>query len=139
MLKDFLALSRILTGVEILDAELGRQYLDRLKSTPFEPLLRQILELFRGLKDDPTLADQVKQQILGNDAFRPTVCQIILLWYTSAMQDNLSNPTVMRYGTQEEYFGGLGWSIIGGHVPGLSGGYFGHWRYRPDNEPLGDE
>jgi len=136
MLKDFLALSRILTGVENLDAELGRQYLDRLTSTPFEPLLRQILERFRGLEDDGTLADQVKRQILGDDTLRPAVCQIILLWYTSAMQDNLGTPGVMRYGTQEGYFSGLGWSIIGAHVPGLSGGYFGHWRYRPDNEPL---
>jgi len=139
MLKDFLALSRILTGVENLDAELGRQYLDRLTSTPFEPVLRQILDRFRGLKDNATLADQVKQQILGDDSLRPTICQIILLWYTSAMQDNLNNPSPMRFGTQEEYFSGLGWSIIGGHVPGLSGGYFGHWRYRRDNEPLEDK
>ncbi|SRR6266487_451106 len=136
MLKDFLALSRILTGVENLNVELGRQYLDRLTSTPFEPLLRQMLERFRGLKSDATLADQVKQQILGSDALRPTVCQIILLWYTSAMRDNLNTPSVMRFGTQEEYFSGLAWSVIGAHVPGLSGGYFGHWRYRPDNEPL---
>jgi hypothetical protein len=125
-------LSRILTGVEKLDAELGRQYLDRLTSTPFEPFLRQILERFRGLKNDITLVSQVKQHILGNDTLRPTVCQIVLLWYTSAMQDNI--PGVMRYGTQEEYFSGLAWLAIGAHVPGLSGGYFGHWRYRPDNE-----
>jgi hypothetical protein len=54
------------------------------------------------------------------------------------MQDNMKNPGVMRYGTQEEYFSGLAWSILGAHVPGLSGGYFGHWRYRPENEPLED-
>jgi hypothetical protein len=42
---------------------------------------------------------------------------------------------MMHYGTQEEYFSGLGWQLIGAHVPGLLGGYFGHWCYRPDNEP----
>ena len=78
----------------------------------------------------------MKQKILRSDAFRPAVCQIVLLWYTSAMQDNLQTPAAMRYGTQEEYFSGLAWQVIGAHVPGLSGGYFGHWRYRPDNEPL---
>ena len=135
MLNEFLALSRILTGVDNLDAELGRRYLDRLTSTPFEPFLRQILERFRGLRDDQTRADRVKEQILADDALRPTVCQIILLWYTSAMQDNLGTPVMMRYGTQEEYFSGLVWPVVGAHVPGLSGGYFGHWRYRPDNEP----
>jgi len=136
VLQDFLALSRILTGVENLEEELGRQYLDRLTSTPYEPFLRQILERFQKMRDDETLADRVKQQILGEDTLRPTVCQVILLWYTSAMQDNLDTPGVLRYGTQEEYFSGVGWAVIGAHAPGLSGGYFGHWRYRPDNEPL---
>jgi len=135
MLNDFLSLSRILTGVENLDADLGRQYLDRLASSPFDPFLRQIVARFRGMKSDASLPDQVKQQILGDDTLRPTVCQIILLWYTSAMRDNPSTPLVLRYGNQEEYFSGLAWSVIGAHVPGLSGGYFGHWHYRPDNEP----
>ena len=44
---DFLALSRILTGVDNLDAELGRKYLDRLNSSPFNPLLSQILKRFQ--------------------------------------------------------------------------------------------
>lgn len=138
---DFLALSRILTGVDNLDADLGRQYLDRLNSSPFNLFLGQILKRFRELKDKPDVLDQLKKQIVGNDSLRPTVCQIVLLWYTSTMQDNLGMqpPTtpMMRFGTQEEYFSGLAWTIIGVHPPGLSGGYFGHWRYRPDNEPKG--
>jgi|SRR5450755_1102054 len=104
MFDDFLALSRILTGVQNLDAELGRQYLDRLTSTPFEPGLHQILERFRELKDGDTRVDQVKREILANDMFRSTVCQINLLWYKSAMRDNLTIPLVMRYGSQEGYF-----------------------------------
>jgi hypothetical protein len=136
---DFLALSRILTGFDNLDADLGRQYLDRLNSSPFNPLLSEILKRFQGLRDKPDVVGEVKKQILADDSVRPTVCQIILLWYTSTVQDNLGmNPPaspVMRFGTQEEYFSGLAWTIIGAHPPGLSGGYFGHWRYRPDNEP----
>ncbi len=135
MLEDFLALSRILTGVENVDAELGGDYLDRLMSSPFNPFLRQIVQRFRGLKGDATISEQVMKEILGEDVLRPTICQIILLWYTSAMWDNLSTPIALRYGTQEEYFSGLVWTIVGAHAPGLSGGYFGHWRYRPDNEP----
>jgi hypothetical protein len=140
---DFLAISRILTGVDNLDADLGRQYLDRLNSSPFNPLLSQILDRFHGLRDEPDVVEQVKKQIVANDSLRPTVCQIILLWYTSTVQDNLginsSASPVMRFGTQEEYFSGLAWTIIGAHPPGLSGGYFGHWRYRPDNEPKGSK
>jgi Membrane bound FAD containing D-sorbitol dehydrogenase len=136
MLKDFIEISRILTGVEALDAKLGNQYLDRLTKSPFDPFLREILHRFRGLKGSADLAAQVKAQIVAQDTLRPTIGQIILLWYTSAMQDApppSSSP--MHYGTQEEYFSGLVWSILGAHVPGLSGGYFGHWRYPPDNEP----
>lgn len=137
--EDFLALSRILTGVDSLDADLGRQYLDRLNSSPFNPLLSQILKRFQELKGNPDVVGQVKKQIVADDSLRPTVCQIILLWYTSTVQDNLGMQPpaapVMRFGTQEEYFSGLAWTIIGAHPPGLSGGYFGHWRYRPDNEP----
>jgi hypothetical protein len=118
---------------------IGRQYLDRLNSSPFNPFLGQILKRFRELKDRPDALDQVKKQIVANDSLRPTVCQVILLWYTSTVQDNLGMQPpaapVMRFGTQEEYFSGLAWTIIGAHPPGLSGGYFGHWRYRPDNEP----
>jgi hypothetical protein len=136
---DFLAISRILTGVENLDADLGRQYLDRLNNSPFNPLLSQILKRFQELKGKPDVVGQVKKQIVADDSLRPTVCQIILLWYTSTVQDNLGMQPpaapVMRFGTQEEYFSGLAWTIIGAHPPGLSGGYFGHWRYRPDNEP----
>jgi Membrane bound FAD containing D-sorbitol dehydrogenase len=135
MLEDFLALSKILTGVQTLDAALASQYLDRLNSTPFAPLLTQIIARFQTLKPGPTLPDQVKQQILNDDSLRPAITQIVLLWYTSAMLDNPGPPPNFRYGTQEEYFSGLAWQIMGAHVPGLSGGYFGHWRYRPDNEP----
>jgi hypothetical protein len=141
MLEDFIALSRIVTGVPSLNEELGRQYLDRLISSPYQPIVHRILETFRGFAMDLPLIDQVKAHILGSDEFRPTVSQIVLLWYTAAMWDNPSAPIDpvapinLRYGNQEEYFSGLAWQIIGAHVPGLSGGYFGHWRYRPDNEP----
>ena len=137
MLKDFLALSRILTGVEDLDEELGRQYLDRLASSPCDPFLRQILDHFRGFRDDENVAERVKQEILGDGKLRPTVCQIILLWYTSAMRDSESATLALRYGTQEAYFSGLVWNIIGAHPPGLSGDYFGHWRYPSENGPTG--
>jgi hypothetical protein len=140
MLDDFMDLSRVLTGVANLDAKLGRQYVDRLNSGPLQPQLREVLDKFHGLKKGDTLFQQVKEKIVATDDLRGIVCQIILLWYTSLVQDNLDlkNPPAsasFSYGTQEEYFSGLVWQIIGAHPPGLSGGYFGHWRYRPENEP----
>jgi len=135
-----MALSRVLTGVEDLDVDLGRRYLDRLASSPLQPQLDEILDRFRELERSGNLVEQVKAKVVERDLLRPTVCQIILLWYTSTVQDNLGTDppapsSSFRYGTPEEYFSGLAWKIIGAHPPGLSGGYFGHWRYRPDNEP----
>jgi hypothetical protein len=137
MLEELLALSRVLTGVAALDTQLGSQYLDRLMSSPSALSLERILERFRELQPDATLETQVKQHILSDEALRPTVCQIVLLWLTSALRDNEGSPLVLRYGSSEAYFSGLAWQIMGAHVPGLSGGYFGHWRYPPDNEPAG--
>jgi hypothetical protein len=139
VLDDFLALSRILTGVEGLKPEIGRQYLDHLSSTPLNPSLREILAVFQECKEKPNVVELVRTKIVGDDSLRLAICQIILLWYTATVQDNLgaqppAAPT-LRFGTPEEYFSGLVWTIIGAHPPGLSGGYFGHWRYRPDSEP----
>ena len=135
-----MALSRILTGVDDLDVKLGGQYLKRLNSGAFQAKLQEVLDKFHGLRKGDTLVKQVKEKIVAVEDLRAIACQIILLWYTSQIQDNLDlkNPPAsasFSYGTQEEYFSGLAWQIIGAHPPGLSGGYFGHWRYRPDNEP----
>jgi hypothetical protein len=140
MLDDFMALSRVLTGVNELDDDLGRQYLNRLSSGTFQPALRKALDQFRKLRKGATLAQQVKDKIVAADDLRGIACQIVLLWYTSLVQDNLDlqNPPAspsFSYGTQRQYFSGLAWRVIGAHPPGLSGGYFGHWRYRPENEP----
>jgi hypothetical protein len=144
MLDEFMALSRVLTGVENLDRNLGKMYLDRLVSSRFQPDLAEILERFRGLKKGDKLVEQVKVKIVEVDELNPTVCQIVLLWFTATMQDNMGvvpQPSAplpqpaFRYGPPEEYFSGMAWKIIGAHPPGLSGGYFGHWRYRPENEP----
>jgi len=137
MLEDFLALSRILTGFASLDAGLGGQYVDRLMSSPWSVPVRQILHQFRGLTPGAGLPAQVQQEIVDDDSLRPAVCQIVLLWYTSALRDNLGPTIALRYGNEQEYFSGLAWRIIGAHPPGLSGGYFGHWHYRPENEPAG--
>lgn len=135
MLEEFLALSRILTGVEDLDRDLGKQYLERLAGSPEQPLIQQILERFRKFKEEESVAKRVKKEIVGDAKLRPAVCQVILLWFTSATFESETPPIKLHYGNQEEYFSGIVWTLMGAHVPGLSGGYFGHWRYAPENEP----
>ena len=133
-LAQFIELSEILTGCE-LDVEQGRAHLDRLLSTPLVPPIQHVLERFERLPKR-SLAE-VERKMVSDTALRSTLCQIVLLWYTSALRDSETDPLVLRYGSEQAYFGGLVWRILGAHPPGLSGGYFGHWRYRPDNEPKG--
>jgi hypothetical protein len=134
MFDQFMELSEILTGRE-LDVEQGRAHFDRLLSTPLVPAIPEVLKRFARLPKRSTA--EVGQKMLADAGLRSTLCQIVLLWYTSALRDNESDPLVLRYGSEQAYFGGLVWRILGAHPPGLSGGYFGHWRYRPDNEPKG--
>jgi Membrane bound FAD containing D-sorbitol dehydrogenase len=134
MLDQFMELSAILTGCK-LDAEQGRAHFDRLLSTPLVPSIGDVLKRFESLpKHSPA---EVERKLVADAELRPTLCQIVLLWYTSALRDSESDPLVLRYGSEQAYFGGLVWRILGAHPPGLSGGYFGHWRYRPDNGPKG--
>jgi hypothetical protein len=135
MLERFMELSGILTGCE-LDVEQGRTHLDRLLSTPLVPSIAEVLKRFEQLPKRS--ATEVERKMVGDAAIRATLCQIVLLWYTSALRESQADaPLALRYGSEQDYFGGLVWRILGAHPPGLSGGYFGHWRYRPDNEPKG--
>jgi hypothetical protein len=134
MLDQFMELSEILTGCK-LDAEQGSVHLDRLQSTPLVPSISDVLDRFDKLPKRS--ATEVERRLVADNNLRQTLCQIVLLWYTAALRDSESDPLVLRYGSEQAYFGGLVWRILGAHPPGLSGGYFGHWRYRPDNEPKG--
>ena len=133
MLDDFIAVSEILTGVSDLDRTIGARRLDRLTRAGHE--FGPIAALYRTMKADDASPDAIGQALLANDALRPAIAQLVLVWYTSALQDASTTPPTMRYGDADDYFSALGWRVIGAHAPGLSGGYFGHWRYRPDNEP----
>jgi hypothetical protein len=135
LLSTFLALSRVLTGVDKLDPSLGRRYLDRLLATDHASALQGALERFGGMQGAGDVEAQVRTMLLSDAAMNAALVQLVLLWYTSAMVDDSAPSQPLRYGSSDEYFSGLGWGIIGAHVPALSGGYFGHWRYRPENEP----
>jgi len=135
MLDEFLAISELLTGVHGLDRAVGGQHLDRFTRAGHE--FGPIADRYRALKAAGASDDAVGRALLADDALRPAISQLVLVWYTSALEDASASPALMRYGSPEAYFSALGWRVIGAHAPGLSGGYFGHWRYRPDNEPPG--
>ena len=81
------------------------------------------------LEHDP---DRGFDELLKEDANAAALRQIVLLWYTG-FTFSADGRSALTTTTAEAYFEGLLWRAIRAHPPGLSGGYFGHWRYGPED------
>lgn len=72
----------------------------------------------------------IKATMAGDAAMAAGGKELVHLWFVGA--PGPADGKDQDYLTEETYFGALLWPVIGAHPPGLSGGYFGHWRYLPD-------
>ncbi|MBD1895504.1 sugar dehydrogenase complex small subunit [Coleofasciculus sp. FACHB-129] len=134
MLDDFVALSSVLTGEHKLDRNLADQYMQRVLQEPVGNQLENLLKLFYEIQSEgDDIVGKIRKQIIENSTLGPLAKQIIILWYTSGFPE--ADGKTWRFGSPEGYFSSLMWSIIQAHPPGLSGGYFGHWKYPPDYIP----
>ena len=126
--KTFLKLSTELTGYDQLDADLAAEYYERIRAG-------------FGQRLDDLLSDYANNGdvagIMGDDEHSRVAQEIIMLWYMSGFQDPTSpdpeKPRELGPETPEQYFRGLFWPTVRAHPLGLSGGYFGYWRYPPEN------
>ena len=153
MLDDFIALSSVLIAEPNPDRLLAQKYLDRLLAAPVEgePMDKRVgalLDTFREIRaGGGDLEEGVRQRIVNDATHAPIARQVIFLWYTSAFLVRSVKPdaavnletgrpdtsTTLQFGSPEQYFRGMMWSVIRAHPPALSGGYFGYWRYPPEN------
>jgi hypothetical protein len=128
----FLSLSSDLVGDTHLDSNLAASLLERLVTgadTATLKTLDSLQSLAAKLPYDPdSRQSAISAQIMADPTLRELAKTIIVLWYTGDLLT--SNTTTMP---AEHYFSGQIWSIARAHPPGLSGGYFGHWTYPPDN------
>ena len=136
MLDDFIAMSSVLTGTRELDRGIAGQYFERISKDAEGSKLSALLGVFREIQaagGDTTEA--IRQRIMNDGALGPLAQQIIILWYTSAIhtQDEKGNHKFDFPDDPNQYFSGLVWTAIRAHPLGLSGGYFGHWKYPPEN------
>ena len=126
----FLELSEIMTGFDSLPPKLGALYqaeLENLFPAPF----KQLLEVFAANKssDPGNNVEAVGRYIWGDPALQPFAAAVTTLWYNA----------VLDFGGKkwvappEAYFESLLWKAVDAHPPALSGGYFGYWRYAPEN------
>lgn len=131
----FIELSTRLTGVDNLPADLAREYEERLRSSGMDNALHHLMLAFGDLKARGMIDDHSLANILLSDAgLRSVAEQLIVLWYSSALMEfDASGQIELRFGKPDHHFRALLWDVIGAHPPALSGGYFGHWHYPPEN------
>lgn len=127
----FLELSRLLTGFSDLSPAAAETYYTQLlQSDPAQ--LPQLLGLFsEKLSQGPeAAAAAVAEWYQPGGMFQPVCQHIILIWYNSAVSWPGGQPW---QAPPELYFDALLWKAVEAHPPALSGGYFGYWRYAPEN------
>jgi hypothetical protein len=125
----FIELSSRLTGVAV-EEDIAGEYLARVRAEPFGDKIDPLIALFRSLKANPAdLEAAIRSQIVESAEFGVLANQLTLLWYTSAFLDT----DKWKFGTPDQYFRALIWPAVGAHPPALSGGYFGYWKYPPEN------
>ncbi len=130
----FVELSEALTGVPGLSPALAAAYAKRVRAAAAGDRLDRLLDRFREAREAGQSAEEAAGRLLADPEFRPAAHQVIVLWYTSALMDDPADPkTGLTFGTPDQHFQALVWTVIGAHPPALSGGYFGHWHYPPEN------
>ena len=128
----FHQLSLGLLGEPSLDADRAEGLLQRF--VQFLPAadrenLDRLTVLADGLPPDADEREQaIRSHIMADGDLRKLAKIIIGLWYTGDLPGATASPP-----TEDQYFTALMWPIARAHPPGLSGGYFGHWAYPPDN------
>ncbi len=128
-LASFVRLSTVLVGEENLPDDLAGIYLAQAKSTlkdKLGALLTRFDELLHGGKDAVTV---IRDHILPDADFGATARVILVLWYTGGIQNAAGDWEVV---SADRYYRALVWDAIGAHPPTLSNGYYGHWKYPPE-------
>lgn len=134
LLEGFVQLSCVLTGERALDQRLAAGYLARIQRDAAEGQhLTAFVSRFTQLdREGTTFETRFREEILHTPVYGDLAKRILVLWYTGGLPDR---EWKLDYPDDDPapYFGALMWPVIGAHAPALSGGYFGYWRYPPEN------
>jgi hypothetical protein len=123
----FDALCRALSGFDDIPARFSASVQQRAGVRFGTDALDQLLATFaqRGLS-----------AVLATEPDAGIAKAILYCLYTGLLPDaaggeiQASGPTAL---TVEDFYESLVWRAIQAHPPGLSGGYFGQWHYRPED------
>ncbi len=127
----FLELSQILTGFNNLDAKIAEVYYKELHTLNGSALDLLLAAFDSKVKNQPGDAEALVRTNLWSDPTFKSVCQsIILAWYNSFI---VVGGNTVWVAPPELYYEALLWKAVEAHPPAISGGYFGYWRYAPEN------
>lgn len=130
MTDGFLDLCRIVANADVAERVL-REYRARLESTFGIELVKAMADRTAAIvAAGGDVATGVDARIFGDATLQPLARQLVLLLFSGATFDAASN--TWAFTSSQSYFSALMWEAVGAHVPALSGGYFGHWRYPPE-------
>jgi hypothetical protein len=130
-LELFAQLSEILTGERKLDRKLAGSYLNRLRDK-YPVDIGNLLTTFGPVAGDKHRVFEVKRRILDNDKLRPVAQEVIFAWYTSEFVAKQADGTATPVpGTQDEFYRGLLWKVIGAHPPTHTTMNYGYWTKPP--------
>ena len=134
----FIAISKQLTGFDDLPPRLSEAYYHRICGNEHYAADLEMLEAYYNENPNVSVTlESLKAIERGLNFYKG----LVFLWYTSelmeysqlALKETDLSKITREGGEAEEYYGGLLWKVARTHPPGLSGGYFGHWRYEPEN------
>ena len=123
----FIEASRLLTGQSNLAAALGDCYEREFNR---HAGAAKLLEACSTALSADNPEQSIKNSMTDDAVVAAAARELLHLWFVGA--PGPVDGKDQDYLTPDTYFGALLWPTIGAHPPGLSGGYFGHWRYLPD-------
>jgi len=134
----FLEVSILLTGFEDLRSKISDEYYDRI-SVKYSDQLNDFLAVYDSCGSKSL--DELKAKIGKSKDLKTMATLVIYLWYTSELlrheyisdSENKPKNPESSDATPEQYYNSLVWRSARAHVKGLSGGYFGYWKYKPEN------
>jgi hypothetical protein len=134
-LQAFIDLSRVLTGVDDIEADLAAQYLQRCADNPeVSSQLQALVQALSLLKGDRRAVERGFRDKMNAEGVESTFFgaaeQIIYLWYIGAFfrkKDPAKADRYWDYGLPEHYFRGKVWSVIGTTPPMTAHKSLDHW------------
>lgn len=112
-----LRLCRSLSGFDDISPRFACAALDDLEQRAGQEMTARLLTRFQ---------DAGIEALVGDAAMQPHVRSLLIFLYTGFGRDGQPSDTPANH------FESLMWRAALAHPPALSGGYFGHWSYPPD-------